>query len=137
VPLAIRALEPQGRRRDIMTGFLALGTVVSTLLLVAMLRGPVTAHLGSHHIAYEIDLHAGLLIVAGYVIATCASAIFSGYRYIAVFGAINLIAVAILARLTIDGFASLWCGWAAITSTAIALHLRYGQPHRAVAASLA
>ena len=137
VPVAIRALEPPGRRRDVMTGFVVLGVIVSVLLLAAMLSGPVTSALGDHHIAYNIDLHAGLPIVAGYVLATCASAIFSGYRHIAIFGAVNLIAVAILARLTIDGFASLWCAWAAITSVAIAIHIRYGQPHRSVAASLA
>ncbi len=37
------------------------------------------------------------------------------------------VAVAVLARLTIHGFASLWCGWAALCSGAFALHLRYGQ----------
>ena len=137
VPLAIRALEPRGRRRDVMNGFVALGTVISVLLFAAMLRGPVTAKLGSHHIAYGIHLHAGLLIVSGYVMATCGSALFSGYHHIAIFGAVNLIAVAILARLTIDGFASLWCGWAALTSVAIALQIRYGRPHRSVVAALA
>jgi hypothetical protein len=137
VPLAIRALEPPGRRRDIMSAFVAAGAVVSIWLLVAMLRGPVTAKLGSHHIAYHIHLHAGLVIVSVYVLATCASAIFSGYHHIAIFGTVNLIAVAILARLTIDGFASLWCAWAALTSIAIAIHIRYGRPHRSVAAALA
>lgn len=137
VPLAVRALEPAGRRRDVMTGFVALGAVVSVLLLAAMIRGPVLATLGNHHVSYDITLHAGVVVVGAYVLATCASAIFSGYRHIAIFGAINLIAVAVLARLMIDGFASLWCGWAALTSLAIALHIRYGQPHRSVAQALA
>ena len=137
VPLAIRALEPPGGRRRIMDGFLALGVVVSLLLLAAMLRGPVTASLGHDHVAYSIRLHAGVLIVAGYVAATCASAIFSGFRHIAIYGVVNLIAVAILAHLAIDGFASLWCGWAALTSVAIALHIRYGRPHDSVVHALA
>src|ERR1700712_5624335 len=42
VPLAIRALEPPGRRRQVMTGFAGLGVAISTLLLIAMLSGPVT-----------------------------------------------------------------------------------------------
>ncbi|HZE50215.1 MAG TPA: DUF6629 family protein [Jatrophihabitantaceae bacterium] len=137
VPLAIRALEPPGRRRAVMTGFVALGGVVSVLLLAAMVRGPVTAELGDHHISYGIHLHAGLLVVSAYVAATCCSAIFSGYRHIAIFGAVNLIAVAALAKLTIDGFASLWCGMAALTSIAIALHLRYGTTrHQSVVQAL-
>ena len=137
VPLAIRALEPPGRRRNAMTAFVALGVVVSVLLLAAMIRGPVSASLGHDHISYNIQLHAGLVIVAAYVIATCASAIFSGYRHIAIFGVVNLIAVAIIARLAIDGFASVWCGWAALTSVAIAAHIRLGRPRETVVQALA
>jgi hypothetical protein len=137
VPLAIRALEPPGLRQRIMTGFVLLGGVVSALLLIAMVRGPVTANLGDYHLSYHTSEHAGLLISAAYVGATCGSMVFSGYHRIAVFGAVNLVAVAILARLTIDGFASLWCGWAALTSCAIALQLRLAGPHRSVADVLA
>jgi len=136
VPLAVRALEPPGRRRAVMTGFAGLGVVVSALLLAAMLRGPVTSRIDKYHISYGIDLHAGLIIVTAYVAATCGAAIFSGYRHIAIFGVVNLIAVAALARLTINGFASLWCGWAALTSVAIALHLRFGTGRRTVAQAL-
>jgi hypothetical protein len=41
------------------------------------------------------------------------------------FGVVNLIAVVIIARLTISGFASVWCGWAAVSSAAITLHCRF------------
>lgn len=137
LPLAIRALEPPGRRRGVMTGFVVLGAAVSAVLLAAMIRGPVTAREAPHHIAYSVNLSAGLLIVGAYVAATCASAVFSGYRQIAIYGAVNLIGVAVLAKFTINGFASLWCGWAALTSLAIALYLRYGASHRSVEQALA
>ena len=137
VPLAIRALEPPCERRQIMTGFAVVGAIVSLLLLAAMIRGPVVAHLADDHVAYSIKLHAGLLIVTAYVAATCASAVFSGYRQIAIFGVINLIAVAILAKITIDGFASLWCGWAALTSIAIAYQIRFGGHRDSVVHALA
>ena len=52
-----------------------------------------------------------------------------GYRNVAIFGMVNLIAVIIIARLTISGFASVWCGWAAISSAAITLHCRSTKPH--------
>ena len=45
-------------------------------------------------------------MVSAYVPATCGAAIFSGY-HIAILGVVNLIAVAAVARLAIDGFASL------------------------------
>jgi hypothetical protein len=53
----------------------------------------------------------------------------SGYRNVVIFGIVNLVAVIIIARLTISGFASVWCGWAAITSAAITLHCRVAKPH--------
>lgn len=137
VPAAVRALEPVGARRNLMTAFIAVGAVVSAVLLIAMIHGPVAASLGTDHVAYRTDLHAGLFITAAYVAATCGAAILSGYRWIAVFGVLNLIAVATLARLTIDGFASLWCGWAALTSLVIAWHLRATAPRTSVAEALA
>jgi len=136
VPMAVLALEPPGRRRVTIIPFVGLGVVVSGVLLAAMVRGPVTAELAHYHLSYGTGLDSGTLIVAAYVVATCGSLLFSGYRQVAIFGVVNLIAVAVLARLTIDGFASLWCAWAAITSGAIAAHLRFGGAHRSVVRAL-
>jgi hypothetical protein len=132
VPVAVLVLEPTGRRRSLMGGFVALGAVVSVVLLTAMLVGPVTARLGDYHVGYGIGLHAGYPIVIAYVAATCGSLLLSGYPQLAAFGVVNLVAVAVLARLTIDGFASLWCAWAAVTAGVIALYLRFGGPHRSL-----
>jgi len=137
VPAAVWAIEPAGRRRRIIAPFVGLGAAVSVVLFVAMVRGPVTSRLGHLHVSYGIGLHSSLVVVSAYVVATCGSLVLSGYRRVALFGVVNLIAVAVLARLTIDGFASLWCGWAAVTSAAIALHLRLGPPKRSVVAALA
>ena len=128
VPVAILVLEPKGRRRQMMVLFVLLGAVVAGVLLAAMVRGPVTATLGPHYLGYSTDLHAGRLVVMLYVTATCGALILSGVRDIAWFGVINLLAVVVLAQLTIDGFASLWCAWAAISSAAFAIHLRYPTP---------
>ena len=133
VPMAVRALEPPGRRRSVIAPFIGLGVVVSVVLFQAMVRGPVTARLAHDHLSYGTGPGSGGVIVAAYVVATCGSLIFSGYRDVVIFGAVNLVAVAVLARLEIDGFASLWCGWAAISSGAVALHFRFGGPHRSVA----
>ncbi|MCU1390548.1 MAG: hypothetical protein JWL72_3886 [Ilumatobacteraceae bacterium] len=128
LPAAVWLLEPKGLCRRAMAAFAALGAVVSALLLVGIVRGPTTAELSSHHLNYVTNLHAGRVIVVAYVLATCGSLLFSGFRNIALFGIVNLVAVAVLAELTIDGFASLWCGWAAICSGAFALHLRSATP---------
>lgn len=129
VPLAVIALEPTKRRKQLMAPFAAIGTVIAALLLAAMIRGPVGVRLAPYHLAYSIHLPDGLLIVAAYVVAVCGPLLLSGYRNVALFGIVNLIAVVVIARLTISGFASVWCGWAALTSAAITLHCRLAKPH--------
>jgi hypothetical protein len=130
VPLAILRLEPAGHRRRLIAPFVALGLGVAVVFLIAMLRGPVRATLGSYHVGYSINLTNGILIVGLYVLATCGPLLLSGYRHVVLFGVANLAAVVVLARLTADGFASLWCFYAALASGAISLHLRFARTHR-------
>ena len=129
IPLAVIALEPTRRRKQLMAPFALIGTGIAVVLLAAMIRGPVGVKLAPYHLSYSIRLSDGLLIVALYVVAVCGPLLVSGYRNVALFGIVNLVAVIIIARLTISGFASVWCGWAAITSAAITLHCRVAKPH--------
>lgn len=130
VPVAVMALEPTRHRRLAIAPFALLGSAVAVVLLVTMLHGPVTVRLGSYHLGYSIGLHHGVLVVGLYVLATCGSLLFPGYRDIVIFGVANVLAVIVLARLTADGFTSLWCFYAALACGAICLHMRYGRPHR-------
>ena len=127
VPLAVVINEPSRRRRFIMAPLVALGFAVSTILFVTMLRGPVSVRLRPYHLAYSINLSHGGLVVVLYVTAICGALLLSTRRRVVTFGLVNVIAVVVIAWLTIDGFASVWCGWAAITSGAIALHIRAGK----------
>lgn len=127
VPLSILRLEPKGMRRWLISGFLALGVGVAVALFVTMIRGPVTAHLGTFHVGYSIGLRNGLAIIGLYVVATCGSLLCSGYRDVVLFGLANVVAVVVLAALTADGFPSLWCFYAAVTSAAISLHMRFAK----------
>jgi len=128
VPTAIAVLEPPGWRRRVIGAFVVLGVAVAAVLLVGMLRGPVTAELRDFHISYGTAVSAGYPIVMAYVVATCGALLFSGRSYLAIFGIVNLIAVAVLTKFEIDGFASLWCAWAAVTAVGIAVYLRRGEP---------
>jgi hypothetical protein len=129
VPLAVIALEPTRRRKELMAPFALIGTAVAVTLFAAMVRGPVSVKLAPYHLSYSIRLPDGFLIVALYVVAVCGPLLLSGYRNVTIFGLVNLVAVIIIAKLTISGFASVWCGWAAVTSAAIALHCRFAKPH--------
>lgn len=130
VPLAVGLLEPAADRRR-MGGFVALGVVVAVVLMYAVVRGPVRAGIEGRHIAYHVNLWEGDVIVALYALATCGSLLASTYRRVRWFGAINLAAVCLLAWLYTSAFISGWCGWAAVTSVAITIHLRrIHQPSR-------
>lgn len=130
VPYAVRALEPTGPAKRRMLPFVVLGIAVSTVLLAAMLRSPgIDVVMRPYHLEYTVNLHYGGLVVVAYVVAICGALFFSGYRDITVFGLANLVAVAVIVWLTIDGFASIWCGYAALSAGAIALHIRYSKPH--------
>jgi uncharacterized protein DUF6629 len=136
IPLSVRAIEPDAGRRRLMTPFAAIGVLVGGYLLVAMLRGPIDAHIAPYHLAYGAPLAHGLIVVSLYVAATCGAPLLSRYHHVMIFGIVNLVAVAVLARLTIDGFASLWCAYAAVASGAIAAHMRLSTPHENVTVAL-
>ncbi|MGH9920862.1 MAG: DUF6629 family protein [Nitrososphaerales archaeon] len=130
VPIVIMLLEPAAGRRWRIAPFLAIGSAVSAVLLEAMLRIHPSVRLGAYHLAYSIGLQHGIVIIGLYILATCGSLLASGFSHIVVFGIANVVAVIILARLSADGFASLWCFYAAIACGAILLHMRYAKPHR-------
>lgn len=124
VPALVLRLEPAGDRRRLLLGFLGLGTLVGLYLLVMMLRTHPTAEMSGLHISYSMGLEHGVVIGGFYVLATCGAMLASGLRHVMWFGLANLAAAAALVRLSADGFASLWCFYAALASGAIALYLR-------------
>ena len=127
-PLLVLGLERTPARRWRIAPFVALGALVGGILLVTMLRTHPTAAIGEYHLAYAIGLRHGVLVVGLYIVATCGSMLASGFRHVFWFGVSNLVAIVVLARLSADGFTSLWCFYAALASGAIALWLRFGHP---------
>ena len=125
VPLAVGLVERTLGRRRIIAACGALGAAVAVGLTVPMFRGPVTATIESRHIEYHVEAlgHGGQL-TSLYIVATCGALLASSYRDLAALGLASLIAVPLLVWLTVGGFVSLWCFWAAIVSIVIAFHLR-------------
>jgi hypothetical protein len=131
VPLAVLLNEPLSRRRWAMAPLVVLGLTVAGDLFAAMVRGPLNVELRPYHLDYSINLSYGILVTGLYVAAVCGTLLLSSRRRVVTFGIVNLVAIGVIAWLTFDGFASVWCGWAAISSGAIALHMRIGRLHRA------
>jgi hypothetical protein len=102
VPIIVLSIERQRRRRFLLFPLVVTGAVVSVAFFLGAVRGPMGVTAGHLHLSYQVGGDSGILID----------------------GVVNLIAVMILGRLAADGYASLWCAWAAITSAGIAAHIR-------------
>ena len=119
VPLAIRLVEPDPGRRRLMTPFVALGAVVGLYLFASMVENGVTAHIVERTIQYGGAGDFAILATALYVLATCVPPLVSSHRGIVWFGALDLLAVGVIAWAQADGLTSLWCLWAAVVSVLI------------------
>ena len=127
VPLAVRAVEPDARRRQAMARLGVSGAGLAAIYLFGLLDGPVDVRIEGRHMAYQLGMSHGGLLAAVYTIVTCAPLLLSSERRIVAFGLANLLAVAVLTWLQSSALTSLWCAWAAVTSVAIATHLRRQQ----------
>ena len=134
VPYAVRRMEPDLDRRRGMSPLVVLGVIVAVALAVPVLIGPVTVSDGGLHLAYSVPLVFGGPLTALYVISTCGSLLMSSDRAAAAYGAVNLLIVTVLATLLTTAVISLWCVWAAVTSIAVAVHLRRSHQPGAVVA---
>jgi len=130
VPWVVSRLEPNPQRRRYMTVLVALGVLVSAYLMVAVLQGPIHVVDRGLFLSYSVPLAFGGTAAALYVVATCGSLLLSSDRYLARYGLANLAAVTVLSILMIADVISLWCVWAAVTSIAVAVHMRRWDEHR-------
>ena len=124
VPYAVWRIEPIGRRRSWMASFVILGVVVAVVLAASLVAGPHSASIGGRFISYHTSTPMGDLVAAFYIIAVCAPLVLSSHRSLVLLGALNIPVVIGLWLLLAEGFISLWCVWAAITSVVIANHVR-------------
>ena len=124
VPFAVRAVEPDTGRRQTMARLGVVGAALAGVYAIVLLQGPVDVRIEGSHLAYRLGMDHGGLLAGIYAIVACAPPMLSSERRIAAFGLANLAAVVALAWIENSALISLWCGWAAVTSIAIAAHLR-------------
>jgi hypothetical protein len=122
--VAVALWEPAATRRR-MLPFVGLAVVAAAVLLWWQVTDPVVAAVDGRHIEYVIRTGtASGLVAVPYIVGTCGPALLASDRWLRVFGALNVVAVAVLALVEREGLTSLWCGWAAVTSVVIAARLR-------------
>jgi hypothetical protein len=124
VPHAVHRIEDDQRRREWMGRLTGLGVAVAVALTLPIFIQPLSVSDAGNHIVYSPHLVLGGPLTGLYVVVTCGALVLSSDRVVAGYGWLNLVAVSALATLLITGVVSLWCVWAAVTSIAIALHLR-------------
>jgi len=124
VPYAVLRTERSPTRQRLMVPFVALGVAVCAVLLFALSTGPYGASIGGRYIAYETTLPWSGAIAVAYVIAVCTPLLLSSHQRLVMFGVINVVIVIGLATLLANGFISLWCVWAAISSVVVTGHIR-------------
>jgi hypothetical protein len=125
LPIMVTLVEQSPTRRKVMIACTGVTIVVAAALGGAVVRGPIGVAIEQHYLSYDIgSLSHGGQLTAVYVAATCLALLASSSRDLVTLGVMNLVAVPLLVWLTLDGFISLWCFWAAIVSIVIAHHLR-------------
>lgn len=133
VPLAVLLLEPRVARRRV-APFVWLGLVVSSVLAFTLLTNTVGVTARPHALVYTVGLDHDLLWIALYIVAVIGPSVLSGYPSIVALGVLNAVGLVTVALFLLYGFLSLWCVYAALTSTLVLLHMvrrrRLPDPHR-------
>jgi len=124
VPAAIAFVEPDERRRRAMWGMFGIGVVTSTVMAWQLYDGTAEARDSDLHIQYVFGLQWPILVVAGYLVATCTPLLLASWSSLRWYGVANVVAVGVVGAFAIGGIVSLWCFWAAACSFAIAVNMR-------------
>lgn len=130
VPFAVWRCEPVDVRRRWMAPFVVMGSIVAIVLGAGLITEPHSATIGGRFIAYHAASPLGGVVGVLYVVAVCTPLVLTSHRRIVALGVVNIPVVIALWLLLSEGFISLWCVWAAVTSVVIAVHLRETQATR-------
>lgn len=124
VPFAIRSLETDPNRKQILAVFQGLGVGVSLYLLYFIVSHPVISHIVNKSIVYPMPTEYGPLIMGLYLLATCVSCFFSSNKIINIFGTLIAVSFGVAYYFYTASFVSTWCFFGAILSVAVYWYFR-------------
>ena len=130
MPFSVFLIEPTKRQRRRMLGFVILGGLLALYLLWGLIAYPLTISDQSHSIIYVNVITNTTLVAVLYVIATCGSLFFSGFRALAMLGWYNLAGLLVVMVVKRYAFTSVWCAYAAVVSVVIYFFFRRTRVHR-------
>src|SRR5665213_4367946 len=130
LPFSVFLIEPTKRQRRRMLGFVILGGVLALYLMWGLIAYPVEISMRGHSILYVNVITTTTLVAVLYVIATCGSLFFSGFRALVVLGWVNLVGLLTVSLVKRYAFTSVWCAYAAVVSVIIYFFFRGSGEHR-------
>lgn len=128
IPFAVGLLETVPFRKKALAGCQIVGMAVGLYLLYIIIQFPVSRVL-ERHIAYESPHFYVVPVMVLYLIATCASGLFSSNRVIQIFGALSLATFVAALAIHVATFFSVWCFFAAILSFLICCYFTQSRPN--------
>jgi hypothetical protein len=130
LPLSVLLLEPTLKRRRQMLGFAILGCVLSVYILWGLIAYPLEISMRQNSIVYLNVISTTTLIATLYVIATCGSLFFSGFRDLFTLAWLNLVGLLVVMVVKRYAFTSVWCAYAAGVSVIIYFFFRRSRSRR-------
>ena len=130
LPLAVYMIEPTSRQRRRMLAFVILGGLLAVYLLWGLIAYPLAISMQAHSILYDNVITTTTLVAVLYVIATCGSRFFSGYRPLVELAWANLVGLLVVMLVKRYAFTSVWCAYAAVVSVIIYFFFRRTRSRR-------
>jgi len=130
LPLSVLLLEPTPHRRRRMLPFTILGGVLGLYILWGLIAYPLQISVQQNSIVYWNPMTVTTLIAVLYVIATCGSLFFSGFRDLVILAWLNLAGLLVVMMVRRFAFTSIWCAYAAAVSVIIYFFFRRSRVSR-------
>lgn len=122
--LAVLSIEPDHRRRVVLSGIAVSGCLLSAYLFAALANDPPVAVIRGDSIAYPSDVSPFSWRQVPYLLCTCGPSLMSSHKTIRTFGLIVLLGFAVSAYAYYWAFISVWCFFAAAGSTLLYFHFK-------------
>lgn len=126
VPFSIGLLEAVPWRRKVIWSFQGVGLLVGLYLLYMIVEFPVTS-VAAANIVYVSPHFYKFPVMLLYLAATCVGCFFSSIATIRLFGTLALFLFGIAYGFFAVALFSVWCFFAAVLSSIIYVHFRFGR----------
>lgn len=121
VPLSVRLMETDRRRKTFLNILTALGVVTSLSYLAGFLIYEVTVRIDYMHIDYGVNAPQQFLKIAylAYLAVTLLPFLITSKRKVWLLGAVIVVSYAVAAYFYSEYLLSVWCFFAAVTSAVV------------------